>query len=98
MLAEVDSNDIIGYVGGAILSIQNIPQLVRIIRRRSAKDLSYTMLALFFLGSTLTIVYGINIGAVPLFAPLCFSVFVNVLIASVKLYFDSRAVEQDTIL
>lgn len=91
-------NDMIGYIGGAILSVQNIPQLARIVKRRSAKDLSYTMLILFFIGASLTILYGINIGAVPLFAPLCLSVFVNILICSVKLYFDFRAVEQDTIL
>lgn len=95
-MESITSTDIIGYIGGGILSVQNVPQLVRIMKRKSAKDLSYSMLGLFFIGAGLTIAYGVEIGAVPLFAPLCFSVFVNILITCAKMYYDFCARENAT--
>lgn len=82
--------DIIGYVGGSILAIQNIPLLIRIWKRRSTGDLSYHTLAFFIIGGVLTIVYGIMIRAPPIYATLAFSLSTNVTILILKIMFDQE--------
>lgn len=81
---------IIGYIGGSILAVQLIPQIVKVIRRKSAKDLSYVTLCLYIIGGTLTIVYGILIDQPPIFATVSFSLTCNVSLLLMKLLFDLR--------
>lgn len=81
-------SDIIGYVGGSILAIQNIPLLLRIWKRKSTGDLSYHTLAFFIIGGTLTIIYGVMISAPPIYATLTFSLTTNVIVLGLKITFD----------
>ncbi|HRD58581.1 MAG TPA: SemiSWEET family transporter [Ferruginibacter sp.] len=58
--------EIVGYVGGVMSSISFLPQVIKIWKTKSAKDLS--MLTLIFLtcNITLWLTYGILIGSTPL--------------------------------
>ena len=50
---------ILGLVAGTITSITFVPQVIKIWKTRSAKDLSVAMLLLLLLGVSMWLVYGI---------------------------------------
>lgn len=52
---------IIGLVAGTITSITFIPQVIRIWKTRSAKDLSMVMMLLLIIGTSLWLSYGLII-------------------------------------
>ncbi len=51
--------EILGLSAGTITSITFLPQVIRIWKTKSAKDLSLSMLGLLILGVTMWLVYGI---------------------------------------
>ena len=48
----------LAYIGGGILAINNIPQIVKVYRTKSAEDLSYLSLNLNIIGVGFMTVYG----------------------------------------
>jgi len=83
MLAEI-----FGYLGGAIVSLQGIPQLVKVWRTRSSSDLSYLSLLTYFTGGALLIAYGILIHQPPVYATVSVSMTNTLLLTLTKLYFE----------
>ena len=57
---------IVGFVAGTLTTIAFLPQLIKTLRCKSAKDLSYTMLIAFCSGVFLWLVYGIFLHALPI--------------------------------
>lgn len=53
--------EILGLVAGTITSVTFLPQVVKIWKTRSAKDLSIGMLLLLLLGVALWLIYGLVI-------------------------------------
>ena len=53
--------EILGLVAGTITSITFVPQVIKIWKTKSAKDLSMTMLLLLMLGVILWLAYGLVI-------------------------------------
>jgi MtN3 and saliva related transmembrane protein len=51
--------DFIGYLAGLLAMISFIPQVIKTIQSRSAKDLSLAMLLLTFATNVLYLIYGI---------------------------------------
>ena len=51
--------DSLGLIGGIIFTVCNIPQLIKIVKTKSSKDISLASLFLYFIGSTLILIYGI---------------------------------------
>jgi len=58
--------DLIGAVAGALTTIAFIPQVWRIWRTRSARDLSLPMYVTFTSGVALWFLYGLSLGALPI--------------------------------
>lgn len=58
--------DFIGAVAGMLTTISFIPQVVKIWRTRSARDISYGMYTCFIGGVALWLCYGLLIGALPI--------------------------------
>lgn len=52
---------ILGLAAGTITSITFLPQVVKIWKTKSAKDLSLAMLMLLILGVTMWLVYGLTV-------------------------------------
>jgi MtN3 and saliva related transmembrane protein len=50
---------LIGLMGGTLTTISFVPQVLRVWKTRSAKDLSFTMFLLFAIGVLLWLIYGI---------------------------------------
>ena len=61
MVSET-ANNVIGAMGGVVLVVCLLPQLLRMYVTKSARDLSYAFLGLYVVGLTLTALYLIFIG------------------------------------
>jgi MtN3 and saliva related transmembrane protein len=74
--------EIVGYAGAVCNAISFVPQLLRVIRLRSARDISYSMFLIFAIGSGLWLVYGASVNSLPVMLAnattllLSFSIFV----------------------
>lgn len=82
-------NKILGYIGCSILSLQSIPQVVKVYRTKSGKDLSYATLFMGCAGGAITISYGVLISEPPLYASVSFTVALNMLLILLKARYGS---------
>ena len=62
------SHDMLGFFAGALTTIAFVPQVVRILRTRSAHDISWGMFSIFSAGVALWLWYGIRLESPPLIA------------------------------
>ena len=58
--------DIIGYLGGILIVVSFIPQVIKTYRTKSVKDLSLWMLIATIFGSVFWLMYGILISSMPI--------------------------------
>ena len=72
---------IIGFIAAILTTVAFVPQIIRIWRARSAKDVSLGMYTLFTFGVVLWLVYGILIHSWPIILANC----VTLLLAGVVL-------------
>ena len=59
-------DDALGYAAGTLTTIAFVPQLLRILRTRSAHDISWWMFGILVAGTLLWLWYGIRVSAWPL--------------------------------
>lgn len=62
----VDYVTLLGLAAGVFTTFSFVPQIIRSVRRKSTKDISWYFLFLWLAGFGLWFVYGIIIGSVPL--------------------------------
>ena len=55
----------LGFVGGALVTCSLIPQLIRVFKLRSAREISLLFTTLLFLGIITWLAYGISLGLAP---------------------------------
>ena len=60
--------DYVGYAGGFVSAITFLPQVIKIWKTKSVKDLSSLTLLLLFVNVSLWLVYGILVNASPIMA------------------------------
>ena len=65
---ELGNHDPLGLVAGALTTVAFVPQLVRIVRTRSAYDISWWLFGILSAGSVFWLWYGIRLGSLPLVA------------------------------
>ncbi len=81
-------NETIGWIGNILFAICGIPQVVKTWRSKSANDLSFLFLWLWFAGELLTFVY-IFLGDIEtgtFHFPLYFNYIINIFMACFLLY------------
>lgn len=79
---------LIGMAGGFLTTVAVIPQLVKTIRTRHARDLSFWQLVILMTGMTLWLTYGVAIGDRPLILANGFSLACYLLLLVLKLRYD----------
>jgi MtN3 and saliva related transmembrane protein len=79
-----------GYLAGVLTTLSFVPQLVRVWRLRSARDISLTMFLAFSLGVFLWLVYGISLHSIPMILANGTTLALSVAILILKLRFDHR--------
>jgi MtN3 and saliva related transmembrane protein len=58
-------SEILGFVGGALTTLGYIPQLVRILKLKSAREISLPFTLSFLAGALCWLTYGVLLGLVP---------------------------------
>ncbi|MEW6015044.1 MAG: SemiSWEET transporter [Candidatus Zixiibacteriota bacterium] len=62
----MDAISLLGYLAGTLTTLSFLPQLIKVIKSRSTKDISLLMFVVICIGIFLWLVYGILIGSPPI--------------------------------
>jgi len=84
----------LGFVAAFCTTAAFVPQLVRVLRLRSARDISLPTFLLFSVGVFLWLLYGIYTGSKPVIASNSVTLVLSVSILALKLRFDRDAVKE----
>jgi MtN3 and saliva related transmembrane protein len=79
-----------GYCAAVCTTLSFVPQLVRVWRLRSARDISLTMFLVFSIGVFLWLVYGISIRSLPVILANAVTLALSLAILILKLRFDRQ--------
>ncbi|MGC8484877.1 MAG: SemiSWEET transporter [Candidatus Baltobacteraceae bacterium] len=82
--------DLLGLSAGTLTTLSFMPQMLRIVKRRSADDLSYGALAFFILGISLWVWYGIALHSLPILLTNAVTLALNFSILVLKIAHDRR--------
>ena len=78
----------IGSTAAVCTTISFLPQLIRVWRRKSSRDISLLMFLLFSFGLACWLVYGIGIGSGPITAANAITLILALAILGLKLRYD----------
>jgi len=76
--------DALGLVAGALTTIAFVPQVLRILRTRSAHDISWLLFGILAVGSALWLWYGVKVNSLPLVATNVITLTLQLLIFGLK--------------
>lgn len=79
---------LVGYVAAILTTLAFIPQLIRVWRHRSARDISLAMFLAYSFGVFLWFVYGIAIHSMPVIVANAVTLALSLAILALKLRFD----------
>ncbi len=80
----------LGFFAGFITTISFVPQVLRVYKNRSGRDVSLYMLLLLSTGTFLWLVYGLMLGSAPIVAANAVTFALVVLICMLKIYYARR--------
>jgi MtN3 and saliva related transmembrane protein len=86
-------NDL-GFAAAFCTTAAFVPQLVRVVRLRSARDISLPTFLLFSVGVFLWFLYGLSIGSKPVIASNSVTLVLSVSILILKLRYDRNALRE----
>ena len=80
--------EIVGFVGGVTSISAALPQIFKCVTTGKTKDLSYATNVVSYIGSSISIYYGVSIGHNAIVLCNAYSLVVNTILLSTKLYFE----------
>lgn len=80
--------EVIGFVGGATSVSAGLPQIFKCIKTGKTKDLSYATNIVSYIGSSVSMYYGVSIEHKAIVLINVYSMIVNTILLSTKLYFE----------
>jgi MtN3 and saliva related transmembrane protein len=86
----------IGYVAATCTTISFLPQLIRVVRLHSARDISLGMFSIFSAGTALWLTYGLLSHSKPVAAANAVTLVLSFSILVLKVRFDREAVKEVT--
>ena len=87
-LLSSDAIELVGMIAGCLTTLAYVPQVVKVWRSRSARDISLGMFLLMNAGILLWLVYGLLIGSPGLIAANGITLGLTVAVLVAKLRFD----------
>lgn len=84
------STEYIGIAAGICTSVSLLPQLLKLIKEKNARDLSIAYLAILLIGLALWVMYGIRKEDLPIIITNTFAVALNATILVIGIRFKSR--------
>jgi MtN3 and saliva related transmembrane protein len=94
MLLNSVAVESLGFVAAFCTTAAFVPQLVRVLRLRSAHDISLPTFLLFSVGVFLWLLYGLYTGSRPVIASNAATLVLSVSILVLKLRYDRDAVKE----
>ena len=82
--------NVVGLLAAVCTAVSFVPQLVRVWRLRSAREISLVMFLVFSLGVSLWLVYGILLHSLPIILANATSLALSLAILVLKLRFDRK--------
>lgn len=86
---------IIGYMAAFLTTAAFVPQLIRVVKLRSARDISLGTFLMFSVGVFLWLIYGIYAGSKPVIASNAITLLLSVSILGLKLWYDRKRIEEE---
>ena len=86
---------LIGYAAATMTTISFLPQLIRVVKLRSARDISLGMFLIFTAGTGLWLIYGLLLHSAPVAIANLVTFLLSASILVLKLRFDRDATRQD---
>ncbi|MFC3677951.1 SemiSWEET family sugar transporter [Ferrovibrio xuzhouensis] len=87
-MLSTDAIELVGMIAGGLTTLAYVPQVVKVWRSRSARDISLGMFLLMNAGILLWLVYGLLIGSPGLIAANGVTLGLTVAVLVAKLRFD----------
>jgi MtN3 and saliva related transmembrane protein len=84
----------LGFAAAFCTTAAFVPQLVRVLRLRSAREISLPTFLLFSIGVFLWLLYGLSIGSKPVIASNAVTLVLSVSILALKLRYGGVAAEE----
>jgi MtN3 and saliva related transmembrane protein len=85
----------IGFIAAFCTTTAFVPQLVRVIRLRSARDISLGTFLLFSIGVFLWLIYGVYSGSKPVIASNAATLALSLSILYLKMRYGQSSVKED---
>jgi MtN3 and saliva related transmembrane protein len=82
--------DYIGYVAALLTTVSFVPQVFKIYRSKSAKDVSLYMFLLFTMGIVLWLIYGLSQKIWPIIIANTVTLVLSLSILIMKMVYDKR--------
>jgi MtN3 and saliva related transmembrane protein len=86
----MDTTTILGYVAGAVTTTSLVPQVMKIWKTKSARDVSLGMFLIFSIGISLWIAYGFFFHSMPIIIANAVSLLLGFIVLGLKLKFNGR--------
>ena len=86
----MDTTTILGYVAGAVTTTSLVPQVMKIWKTKSARDVSLGMFLIFSIGISLWIAYGVFLHSMPIIVANAVSLLLGFIVLGLKLKFNGR--------
>jgi MtN3 and saliva related transmembrane protein len=84
----------LGFVAAFLTTAAFVPQLVRVLKLRSAREISLGTFSMFSAGVLLWLIYGIALGSMPVIASNAVTLGLSVGILVLKLKYDCRGAKE----
>ena len=75
----------LGFAAASLTTLAFLPQVIKVWRSRSTKDISLPMLVTFIAGITLWLIYGLLVNAAPIYIANAITLVLNLVILRFKL-------------
>ena len=85
------NQETLGLLAGTLTTASFVPQVWKIWSTRSARDLSWGMVAVFTVGTFLWLLYGVSVGSMSIIIANAITFGLSLAICIMKLLFDKTA-------
>ena len=91
-----DTIDFIGYVAATCTTVAFLPQLIRVVKLRSAREISLGMFTIFSTGTALWLTYGLLSHSKPVAVANAVTFLLSISILILKIRYDREAMKEVT--
>ena len=85
--------DLIGYAAGILGSSIMIPQIIKSLKTKSVRDLSFLMIFILIICSFLWMIYGIMIKSMPIILMNVVAILINSILLIIKIKYENKKIK-----